>query len=228
MTKTSTHPHSPFRWRAFLGSVVRRMFANELPYLGGIFYSGSPLVSDRDVFAILTRRYRAPLVRALLRFLQAEQDMLVLGDGLGAPALTAARRLGQGARLCVTAASKEEEPALKANATLNAPGTHLTILPTYGGIRNLVDSPHGLVALLGNLNSLSREYALVLPQPFWAEELVSLLEQSSGLPSQVFVCSQDPAASRAATRPPGPEDLLGHFTLRDTLGSTWILERALP
>ena len=115
-------------YRASIGRLIGRTFHDQIPCMGCVIDTHSPLVVPRIKAKLFLRGYEHVEIRLVKKYLRSDRDVIDLGSGLGVVAAHIGRKLQVGQRLiCV-----EAQPALwgviQTNVNRNAPHVQLDIV----------------------------------------------------------------------------------------------------
>jgi FkbM family methyltransferase len=130
-----TSPRAPrkrniFRifYRASIGRIIARVFHDEIPNMGCVIETRSPLVVPRIKAKLFLRGYEPVEINFVKRYLQPDRDVIDLGSSLGVVASHIGRKLNAGRRVICVEANPALLDIIRANVTRNAPHVQVEIV----------------------------------------------------------------------------------------------------
>lgn len=174
-------------YRAAIGRVIAHVFHDEVPNVGCVIETRSPLVVPRIKAKLFLNGYEPVEINFVKKHLHSDRDVIDLGSSLGVVASHIGRRLDAGRRVICVEANPRLLDIIRKNVTHNAP--HVQVETVSGavdyppdrrplvelalGFDNLVAHiveaevvPHGIFVPTVSLSEIVRhfdlqEYALV-------------------------------------------------------------------
>ncbi len=142
-------------YRASIGRLIAWAFHDEIPCLGCIIETASPLVKPRIKAKLFLRGYEYHEIKLVQKYLQPDRDVIDLGSSLGVVSAQIGRRLNPDQRLICVEANPHLADLIRANVGRNAPHVQLDIVsmavdyPPDG--RSLVELALGIDNLVAHI-----------------------------------------------------------------------------
>ncbi len=134
MVSLITHPHTQlippaprkrnvFRlfYRAAIGRLIARVCHDEIPNMGCVIATGSPLIVPRIKAKLFLRGYEPVEINFVKKYLRPDRDVIDLGSSLGVVASHVGRKLHGGRRVICVEANPQLLDIIRANVSRNAP-----------------------------------------------------------------------------------------------------------
>lgn len=122
--------HNIFRvlYRASIGKLIARAFHDQIPCLGCVIDTTSPLVVPRIKAKLFLRGYEPVEITFVKKYLRPDRDVIDLGSSLGVVAAHCARKLAAGRRVICVEANPQLMDVIRTNVTRNAPHVAVEII----------------------------------------------------------------------------------------------------
>jgi FkbM family methyltransferase len=135
LLKTQLIPPAPrkrniFRifYRASLGRLVARVFHDEIPNMGCVIVTTSPLVVPRIKAKLFLRGYEPVEIQFVKKYLRPDRDVIDLGSSLGVVASHIGRQLHAGRRVIGVEANPQLLDIIRTNVSRNAPQVQVALV----------------------------------------------------------------------------------------------------
>ena len=115
-------------YRASIGKVIARVYHDQIPNMGCMIETRSPLVVPRIKAKLFLRGYEPVEIGFVKRYLHPDRDVIDLGSSLGVVASHAGRKLHAGRRVICVEANPQLLDIIRANVTRNAPHMQVEIV----------------------------------------------------------------------------------------------------
>jgi FkbM family methyltransferase len=115
-------------YRASIGKVIARAFHDQIPCLGCVIDTTSPLVVPRIKAKLFWRGYEPVEINFVQKYLQPDRDVVDLGSSLGVIAAHVGKKLAAGQRVICVEANPQLADIIRTNVTRNAPHVSLEIV----------------------------------------------------------------------------------------------------
>jgi FkbM family methyltransferase len=115
-------------YRASIGKIVARACHDQIPNMGSVIDTHSPLVVPRIKAKLFLRGYEPVEIHFVQKYLHPDRDVIDLGSSLGVVASHAGRKLNAGRRVICVEANPQLLDIIRANVTRNAPHVRAEIV----------------------------------------------------------------------------------------------------
>ncbi len=168
-------------YRASIGRAIARIYHDQIPNMGCVIETCSPLVVPRIKAKLFLRGYEPVEINFVKKYLHPDRDVIDLGSSLGVVASHAGRKLHAGRRVICVEANPQLLDIIRANVTRNAPQVQLEIVSgavdyppdrrefveLVLGFDNLMAHivedeivPHGILVATISLSAINRRYTI--------------------------------------------------------------------
>lgn len=122
--------HNVFRvfYRASIGKCLARVYHDQIPNMGCVIDTSSPLVVPRIKAKLFLRGYEPVEINLVKKHLRPDRTAIDLGSSLGVVASHVGRKLHAGQRVICVEANPELLDIIRANVTRNAPHVSVEIV----------------------------------------------------------------------------------------------------
>jgi FkbM family methyltransferase len=115
-------------YRAAIGKAIARTFHDQIPCLGCMIDTTSPLVVPRIKAKLFLRGYEPVEINFVKKYLRPDRDVIDLGSSLGVVAAHSGRKLAAGRRVICVEANPQLVDIIRTNVTRNAPHVMIEIV----------------------------------------------------------------------------------------------------
>jgi FkbM family methyltransferase len=115
-------------YRASIGQIIARACHDQIPNMGCVIETRSPLVVPRIKAKLFLRGYEPVEIDFVKRYLHSDRDVIDLGSSLGVVASHVGRKLHAGRRVICVEANPQLLDIIRANVTRNAPHVQVEIV----------------------------------------------------------------------------------------------------
>lgn len=115
-------------YRASIGKVIARVYHDQLPNMGCVIDTHSPLVVPRIKAKLFLRGYEPVEINFVKKYLHPDRDAIDLGSSLGVVASHIGRKLNAGRRVICVEANPQLLDIIRVNVTRNAPHVQAEIV----------------------------------------------------------------------------------------------------
>lgn len=115
-------------YRAAIGKIIARVYHDQIPSMGCVIETHSPLVVPRIKAKLFLRGYEPVEIGFVRKYLQSDRDVIDLGSSLGVVASHVGRKLHAGRRVICVEANPQLLDIIHANVTRNAPHVQVEIV----------------------------------------------------------------------------------------------------
>jgi FkbM family methyltransferase len=119
-------------YRASIGKVIARAFHDQIPCLGCVIDTTSPLVVPRIKAKLFLRGYEPVEINFVKKYLRPDRDVIDLGSSLGVVVAHSGKKLAAGRRVICVEANPQLAGIIRTNVTRNAP--HVTVEIVSGAV----------------------------------------------------------------------------------------------
>jgi hypothetical protein len=119
-------------YRAAIGRLIARVCHDEIPNMGCVIETGSPLVVPRVKAKLFLRGYEPVEINFVKKYLHPDRDVIDLGSSLGVVASHVGRKLHAGRRVICVEANPQLLDIIRQNVTRNAP--HVRVETVSGAV----------------------------------------------------------------------------------------------
>jgi FkbM family methyltransferase len=119
-------------YRASIGKVIARVYHDQIPNMGCVIETRSPLVVPRIKAKLFLRGYEPVEINFVKKYLHPDRDVIDLGSSLGVVASHVGRKLHAGRRVICVEANPQLLDIIRVNVTRNAP--HVQVVVVSGAV----------------------------------------------------------------------------------------------
>jgi FkbM family methyltransferase len=115
-------------YRAAIGKFIARVYHDQIPNMGCVIETHSPLVVPRIKAKLFLNGYEPVEIGFVKKYLHPDRDVIDLGSSLGVVAAHIGRKLHAGRRVICVEANPQLPDIIRANVTRNAPHVPMEIV----------------------------------------------------------------------------------------------------
>ena len=115
-------------YRAAIGRLLARVFHDEIPNMGCVIATTSPLVVPRIKAKLFLRGYEPIEIKFVKKYLRPDRDVIDLGSSLGVVAAHIGRKLHAGRRVIGVEANPQLLDVIRTNVSRNAPHVQVELV----------------------------------------------------------------------------------------------------